>query len=141
LTRWRSAWNGLLLYLSVAAGTTIGGVGRALVSLAGAELAGPGFPWATLVVNVVGSFVIGFYATLTDPDGRLLVGARQRQFVMAGICGGFTTFSVFSLETFRLATTGHVGMAAVYVGASVVASLAAVVAGHALAARFNRLGG
>ena len=140
-TRWRAARDGLLLYLSVALGTAIGGVARALVSLAAIEVAGTGFPWGTLAANVVGSFVIGFYATLSSPDGRLFVGARQRHFVMTGICGGFTTFSVFSLETLRFAAAGDYRMAALNVGISVVTWLAAVWLGHALAARINRLGG
>jgi CrcB protein len=140
-TRWRAARDGLLLYLSVALGTAIGGIARALVSLAAIEVAGPGFPWGTLAVNVVGSFVIGFYATLSAPEGRLFVSARKRHFVMTGICGGFTTFSVFSLETLRLATDGDYTRAALNVGISVATWLAAVWLGHALAARINRLGG
>jgi CrcB protein len=139
--RWQEARDGLMLYLSVALGTAIGGVARALVSLAAIEVAGPGFPWGTLAANVVGSFVIGFYATLSAPDGRLFVGARQRHFVMTGICGGVTTFSVFSLETLRFATVGDYRMAALNVGLSVVTWLAAVWLGHALAARVNRLRG
>jgi CrcB protein len=129
--------NRALLYLAVASGAAIGGVGRALVSLA---FAGPAFPWATLAVNVVGSFVIGLYATLTEPGGRMFAGARTRQFVMTGVCGGFTTFSLFGLETLRLASQG-LPAAAAYVGLSVVVWMAAVWAGHALATRLNKLGG
>src|SRR3546814_20761665 len=92
-----------------------------------------------MVANVVGSFVIGFYATLSAPDGRLFVGARQRHFVMTGICGGFTTFSMFSLETLHFATAGHYRMDELNVGSSVVAWLAAVWRGHALATSINRL--
>jgi CrcB protein len=139
--RWRAARDGLLLYLCVALGTAIGGVARALVSLAAIEVAGAGFPWGTLAANVGGSFVIGFYATLTAPGGRLFAGARQRHFVMTGICGGVTTFSVFSLETLHFATVGDYRMAALNVGLSVVTWLAAVWLGHALAARVNRLRG
>lgn len=138
---WRDRRDGLLLYLSVAAGTAIGGVLRAGVSLAAFDLAGSGFPWGTLVANVLGSFAIGFYAALTEPDGRLFVGARQRQFVMAGICGGFTTFSVFSLETVRYAAYGDYRTAALNVGVSVTAWLGAVWLGHGLATRLNRLRG
>lgn len=139
--RRQAARDALQLYLAVALGSAIGGVARALVSLAAIELAGPDFPWGTLAANVGGSFVIGFYATLSAPDGRLFVGARQRHFVMTGICGGFTTFSVFSLETLRLAADGNHTMAALNVGLSVATWLAAVWLGHALAARINRLGG
>lgn len=140
-TRWRALRDGLSLYLAVALGTTIGGVARALVSLATIELAGPGFPWGTLAANVAGSFVIGFYAALTAPGGRLFVSARQRHFVMTGFCGGFTTFSVFSLETLQLAVEGFHWLAAGYVALSLVTWLAAAWLGQALAARINRLGG
>jgi CrcB protein len=60
-----------------------------------------------MLVNISGSFVIGFFATLTGPDGRLLVGTTARQLVMIGLCGGYTTFSSFSLQTFTLAQDGE----------------------------------
>ena len=139
-TRWRDARQTILLYAFVAIGTSIGGTARALVSMAAIE-AGPGLPLGTLIANVVGSFVIGAFATLTAPDGRLFLSARTRQFVMTGICGGFTTFSVFSLETFRFAATGDYLMAALNLAVSVVAWLLAVWIGHSVAAQFNKLGG
>lgn len=139
--RWRAMRGVVVLYAHVAVGAAIGGVGRALVSLAAIAVAGPGFPWGTLAANAAGSFLIGFYATLTEPGGRLMVSARARQFVMTGICGGFTTFSVFSLETFRFAEAGNHAMAAINIGASVVGWLASVWIGAALASRLNRLGG
>lgn len=141
MERWRAFRGGILLYLFVAAGAAIGGVARALVSLALADAAPHGFPWGTLVANVVGSFIIGFYATLTEPGGRLMVTARTRQFVMTGICGGFTTFSIFSLETFRFIATQDYPMAAANVGLSVVAWMLSVWAGAAAASRLNRLSG
>jgi fluoride exporter len=137
---WRFG-NTASLYLAVSLGAVIGSVLRALVSLASLAMFGPGFPWGTLSVNVVGSFVIGFYSTLTGPDGRVLAGSRSRQFVMAGICGGFTTFSAFSLETLRLGQSGHWPLAGLNVIMSVVAWLVAVWLGHMLATRLNRLGG
>lgn len=133
--------DGAALYGLVALGAVIGGVLRALASAGAVELFGTGFPWGTLFVNVVGSFLIGFYADMTGPDGRVLAGTRQRQFVMTGVCGGFTTFSVFSLETIRLIQSGNVAYAALNIGVSVVAWLAAVWLGHLLATRLNRLGG
>jgi CrcB protein len=139
--RWREVREAILLYTFVAIGASIGGTARALVSMITIEVTGPGFPWGTLVANVAGSFAIGFFATLTGPDGRLLLSTRVRQFVMTGICGGFTTFSMFSLETFRLATAGNYLMATLNIGVSVVAWLVAVWIGQALAAQFNRLGG
>ena len=129
------------LYAAVAAGSMIGGVLRALASLALADRLESGFPWATLFVNVTGSFAIGVYAALSGPDGRLSVGPRQRHFVMTGICGGYTTFSAFSLETLRLLQAGHLSAAGLNICASVAGSLAAVWLGHALAVRCNRLKG
>ena len=131
----------LAMYLAVAAGTAIGGVLRAGLSIASVHFLGSGIPWGTLTANVLGSFAIGLYAALTGTDGRLLVGARQRQFFMTGICGGFTTFSVFSLESVTFLTSGEHRLAAINVGGSVVAWLLAVAAGYALGARFNKLGG
>ena len=129
------------LYAAIALGTVIGGVLRALASTAAHEALGAGFPWGTLFANVLGSFVIGFYATLTGPDGRVFAGTRRRQFVMTGICGGFTTFSVFSLETMLAARAGDWAAAGLNVAVSLVTWLAAVWLGFALASRLNRLRG
>jgi CrcB protein len=137
----RAARDRATLYAAVAVGSVIGGVLRALASLAFTALAGPALPWGTLFVNVSGSLAIGFYATLAGPDGRLFPGTRQRQFVMTGICGGYTTFSVFSLETLRLAQSGNLGAAGLNVALSMAGALAAVWLGHALATRLNRLKG
>jgi len=129
------------LYLAVSLGAVIGSVLRALVSMASLALLGPGFPWGTLLVNIAGSFIIGFYAALTGPDGRFFVGSHTRQFVMTGICGGFTTFSAFSLDTLRLVQSGNWPIAGVNVIISVFGWLAAVWLGNMLASRLNRLGG
>jgi CrcB protein len=133
--------TGSRLYAAVALGSALGAVTRYLCSLAVVALAGTVFPWATLLVNVVGSFLIGLFAAVTAPDGRFLVGPAARQFVMAGFCGGFTTFSVFSLETLLLIDGNRFGIAVLYVGASLLLWLFAVWLGHALGARFNRLRG
>jgi len=140
-SRWRAVRQAASLYGLVALGSMIGGVLRAIASLGIHAHMEAGFPWGTLFVNVTGSFAIGFYATLTGPEGRLLVGSRQRQFVMTGICGGYTTFSVFSLETFRLLQAGDLPSAGLNVGVSVVGWLAAVWLGHRLAMGLNRLKG
>jgi CrcB protein len=129
------------LYAAVGLGSGIGAVARYLVSLGLVSLLGGGFPWATLAVNVVGSFLIGFYATLTEPDGRLFVRPAVRQFVLAGFCGGFTTFSIFSLETLRLAEAGNHGLVVIHVAVSIVLWLVAVWMGWRLAERLNRLKG
>ncbi|GAB4167517.1 MAG: CrcB family protein [Thalassobaculales bacterium] len=139
--RWQAAREVAALYALVALGSTIGGVLRAAVGMAAVATLGPTLPWGTLIVNVVGSFAIGYFATLTGPGGRLFVSARSRHFVMTGICGGFTTFSVFSLETFRLAAAGQLAAAGLNVAGSVVTWLGAVWLGHLAASRSNRLGG
>lgn len=133
----RSPRTAAWLYLAVAGGSMIGGTARWLI----AELLHDpaGFPWATLFVNVTGSFLIGLYAGLSARDGRLLAGPRQRQFVMGGILGGYTTFSIFSLETVRLLEAGSLDMAGLNLGISIGSWLMAVWAGYALASRANRL--
>ena len=127
------------LYLAVALGSALGAVARYLCSLWLVQLTGPGFPWGTLAVNVAGSFLIGLYAALSGPDGRLLASPTERQFVMTGFCGGYTTFSIFSLETVRLIEAGRHALAGLNVSVSVVLWLGSVWAGWALATRINRL--
>jgi fluoride exporter len=127
------------LYAAVALGSMIGGVLRALASLGAAALLGTEFPWGTLAANALGSFAITLYATLTGPGGRIFSGTRQRQFFMTGVCGGFTTFSLFSLETVALMAGGRPEAAGLNVGISVIAWLAAAWGGHGVASRLNRL--
>ncbi len=136
---WQTLWDEAGSYIAVALGSIVGAVARFLVSVLSVSQFGDGFPWGTLFVNVTGSFAIGFYAALTGPDGRLLVSARQRLFVMVGFCGGYTTFSAFSLETLRFVQSGKVQTALVYLAVSAVTWIASVWIGYALAARFNRL--
>jgi CrcB protein len=126
-------------YISVALGSMVGAVARFLVSVLSVSEFGDRFPWGTLFVNVTGSLVIGFYAALTGPDGRLFVSPRQRLFVMVGFCGGYTTFSAFSLETLRLVQSGNIQTALAYIFVSIMTWLISVWIGHALGARVNRL--
>jgi fluoride exporter len=84
-------------YLWIAVGSALGGVARYWCSGVAARLIGETFPWGTIIVNVIGCFIIGFFATLTGPDGRVFADTLTRQFVMIGILGGYTTFSSFSL--------------------------------------------
>lgn len=126
-------------YLAIALGSAIGGVARYGVAILLTNLMGPAFPWGTLTVNVVGSWFIGFFNTLTEPDGRLFVSSRTRQFVMIGLCGGYTTFSAFSLETLRLWQSGAALSAIAYVVASVLLCLVFVWLGHLLASIMNRV--
>jgi CrcB protein len=126
-------------YFWIAIGSALGGIARYWCSGVVARLIGETFPWGTLIVNVIGSFIIGFFATLTGPDGRLLVPSVARQFVMIGLCGGYTTFSSFSLQTLNLATDGEYLYAGVNIVLSVVLCLIAVWLGAVLAASFNTL--
>jgi fluoride exporter len=128
---------GQRLYLAIGLGGMLGSVARGLVSLGFLHLMGSGLAWGTLAVNVAGSFLIGLYATLTEPGGRISVSPARRQFVLAGFCGGFTTFSIFSLETFLLAQQGTVGLAALNLGASVVLWMLAVWIGYRIGLRLN----
>ena len=127
-----------MTYLLVALGSALGGTLRYWLSGLIANWAGPAFPWGTLVVNVTGSFVIGFFATLTGPDGRWLVPSDWRQFFMAGICGGYTTFSSFSYQTLTLAQDGEWLGAGLNIGLSVVMCLLGVWLGFTAAALINR---
>jgi CrcB protein len=102
---------------------------------------GQTFPWDTLVINVAGSFVIGFFATLTGPDGRFLVGGTARQFVIIGLCGGFTTFSAFSLQTLNLMNDREWLVAGGNVAGSVALCLVGVWLGSLAAAALNQLKG
>ena len=95
-----------MTYLWVALGSALGGVARHWCSGVAARLWGESFPWGTIIVNVAGSFVIGLFATLTAPDGRVAASSEARVFVMVGLCGGYTTFSAFSLQSLALARAG-----------------------------------
>ena len=129
----------MMAYLYVALGSALGGMARYGVGLAAARLLGTGFPWGTILINVVGSFIISFFGTFTLPDGRLPADMGLRIFVMVGICGGFTTFSSFSLQTLELARDDAWGAAFANVALSVVLCLIAVAAGHLLAVRIGVL--
>ena len=129
----------LALYLWVALGSALGGAARFFCTGIAAKLFGETFPWGTLLVNVLGSFIIGFFATLTGPDGRMFAGTTTRQFVMIGILGGFTTFSSFSLQTLNLANDGEWLQVGGNVVGSVVLCLVAVWLGHMLALSINAM--
>jgi len=128
----------LAAYLVIGMGSALGGWLRYACNLFGAALWGTSFPWTTIGVNILGSFVIGLFAALTGPDGRIFIGSLPRQFVMIGICGGYTTFSAFSLETLQLLQVARPFAAAANVCLSLAFGLFAVWLGHALAQRVNR---
>jgi protein CrcB len=126
-------------YLWIALGGALGSVGRAWLALAVARLTGAQFPWGTILINVVGSFVIGFFGTLTAvSEGRFALSAEARAFVMVGLCGGFTTFSSFSLQTLELARDGRPGQALANIALSLVLCLGSVAAGHYGAMSLNQ---
>jgi CrcB protein len=126
-------------YFWIAIGSALGGMARYWCSGLAARLIGETFPWGTMIVNIVGSFIIGFFATLTGPDGRIFADTLTRQFVMIGLCGGYTTFSSFSLQTLALLQDGEWLLASANIALSVIACLLAVWAGYALAASINAL--
>jgi len=128
----------LAVYLAVALGSALGGVGRFWLSGFAAQRVGETFPWGTLLVNGTGSLAIGLFAALTGPDGRWIVSPRLSYFFMAGHCGGYTTFSSFSLQTLKLAQEGQVLYAFANVVASVAFCLLAVWLGHLLGQALNR---
>jgi fluoride exporter len=126
-------------YFWIAVGSALGGMARFFCSGIAARLIGETFPWGTVIVNVVGCFIIGFFATLTGPDGRLYMGSLARQFVLLGFCGGYTTFSSFSLQTLNLLNNGEWVRAGANIGGSVICCLVAVWAGGLLAGSVNSM--
>ena len=115
------------LVIAVAFGGAIGSVARYFVGIASGKVFGLGFPWGTLIINVVGSFLIGVLAELLALKWDLPQAARV--FLIVGVCGGFTTFSTFSLEAAVLMERGQLWPAASYIAGSVVLSIAALFAG------------
>ena len=123
----------MLNYMVVMVGGALGTGARFWLSGFVAERGGELFPLGTLVVNVTGSFAIGFLAAFTDPEGSFLVSPRVRQFFMIGVCGGYTTFSSFSLQTLDLVRNGDWFKACLNIVLSFVCCLLAVWLGRILA--------
>lgn len=122
----------LLIMLGGAIGTLIRYLISVLTTTAQHEL-----PWSTIAINITGSFLIGFFGTLTLSNGRFPVSENVRLLVMVGVLGGFTTFSAFSLQTFELLRNGDNVRAGINVLASVILCVCAVACGHLVASRFN----
>lgn len=123
-----------MIYLWVAVGGALGSVarfwlGNLVVTWLGAE-----FPWGTLFINILGSFIISFFGLLTASSQKLMLPNEIRIFVMVGLCGGFTTFSAFSLQTVDLLRAGFAERAVAYILASIILSILACAAGYWLAA-------
>ena len=128
----------MLTYLWIMLGGGLGSVARFWASGFVASRYGAAFPFGTLIVNITGCFIIGLFSGLTNTEGRLMVSPGFRQFFMIGICGGYTTFSSFSLQTLDLARAGELLWAGFNVVGSVVGCLAAVWLGHVAALLLNR---
>jgi CrcB protein len=131
----------MLNYFFVALGGALGSVGRYWLSGLIANLFGSTFPWGTIIVNITGCLIIGFFNTATGTEGRWLVSPAARTFFMIGICGGYTTFSSFSLQTLNLVNDGEWLYAGANILFSVVLCLAGVWLGHALAVYLNTMKG
>ncbi|MBI4724132.1 MAG: fluoride efflux transporter CrcB [Rhodomicrobium sp.] len=127
----------MLTYFYIALGGAMGSAARAWMANAAVRALGPHFPWGTILVNIVGSFIIGFFGALTTSDGRFTAHPDARAFVMIGICGVFTTFSSFSLQTLDLVRDGKLSSAFANIALSVILCLAAVTAGYASAEAIN----
>ncbi|HEV7257790.1 MAG TPA: fluoride efflux transporter CrcB [Bosea sp. (in: a-proteobacteria)] len=125
----------LVTYLIIMLGGALGTLARYLLSLWALPISRD-LPWGTILINVSGSFLIGLFGTLTLASGRFPVSENLRLFVMIGICGGFTTFSSFSLQTLDLLRSGAVIRASLNITLSVVLCVGAVALGHVVAERF-----
>ncbi len=117
----------------IAIGGAMGSVGRYYASRLIMELGGGIFPIGTMFVNVTGSMLIGFLAALSSPESRLFMSPQARMFLITGICGGYTTFSTFSLETFALVRDGQWAAASLNAAGSVILCIVAVWLGAAAA--------
>jgi CrcB protein len=129
------AWH---WYLLVAFGSGLGGAGRLYVSTLVGRLAGYGFPWGTLFVNVLGCLAVGALGALFAPSNPLHLRHDLRMLTIVGMLGGFTTFSAFSLETLQLVQRGSLGAASAYAVASLVLCLLAAALSYAAVATLLR---
>jgi fluoride exporter len=127
-----------MLYVFIALGGAIGSVLRYWLSTILDTRLNAAFPWGTLCVNVTGCIAIGLFANLTGTDGRHVGSLESRFFFMTGVCGGYTTFSSFSLQTLSLVREGDSLRAAAYVLSSVLLCLLGVWLGHQAANLINQ---
>lgn len=125
-------------FILIAIGGAIGSVGRYYASRFIMLLSGGVFPFGTMFVNISGAIAIGFLAALSSPESRFFVSPQARLFLMTGICGGYTTFSTFSLETMALIGDGQWVAASLNAVGSVLLCLAAVWLGSVAAQLMGR---
>jgi CrcB protein len=116
----------LQFILAAAAGGALGSVARYLAGVGAGKLFGTEFPWGTLIINITGSFLIGLFASLFAT--RLDLPQAARIFLIVGVCGGYTTFSTFSLDSYYLMERGELLAAGAYITASVILSIGALIA-------------
>jgi len=128
-----------ITYIWVAIGGALGSISRYWLSGMVASTYGDTFPLGTLIINILGSLVIGFFYTFTGPDGRIIASSDARVFVMVGLCGGFTTFSSFSLQTLNLMRDGDFLRAGLNVVLSVALCMLFVWLGHVAAVALNHM--
>jgi fluoride exporter len=129
----------MISYIWVALGGALGSMTRYGVGIGAARAWGDAFPWGTLLINIAGSFVISFFGTLTSQAGPVPAAPELRIFIMVGFCGGFTTFSSFSLQTLELLQAGEAVRAGLYIVFSVILCLLGVFLGYWLASLFGLL--
>ena len=115
--------------IQVALGGAIGASGRYLTGVASLRAFGPGFPWATMIVNVAGSILMGVLVVVLAHKS----GTRFAPFLMTGVLGGFTTFSAFSLDALTLYERGEVGLAAAYIAGTLALTLGGIALGVVIA--------
>lgn len=128
----------MFTYVWLALGGAIGTLLRYQINLFFTARLGEAMPWGTIFINITGSFAIGLFAALTEAGGRWPVPPDIRTFMLVGLCGGYTTFSSFSLQTLTLLQTGEIFRAIGNVVLSVVICILAVWAGFTLPAWLGR---
>lgn len=126
-----------MIYIWIAIGSALGGIARYWCTEFIASNIDRSFPWGTIFVNIIGSFIIGFFAAITGPEGRFIISPEIRLFVMIGICGGYTTFSSFSLQTLNLVQEGDFLRAGANIILSILLCLIFVWIGYILAVSVN----
>ena len=125
----------LKFYLWVAVGGALGSLLRVAISVAWLNWIGTGFPWPTLLANVLGSLLVGFVAARAGSHNSSTLSEELQMFLMAGFCGGLTTFSLVSLEVGLMMQIGDWYGAGIYLGLSLTGWLTAVAAGYRLGTR------
>lgn len=128
----------MLVTLLIAAGGALGSVGRYWVGVWMAPLS-HALPIGTITINIVGSFVMAFFCALTVMGSRFAVPEIWRLAFIVGVCGGFTTFSSFSVQTVDLLRMGETGKALLNVGISMIACFSATALGYWLAEKISHI--